>query len=294
MGPVLLGNTVSQAYVFIERILASALVEGSIAALNFANKLTLLPFNLFALAINIAIFPTMSAHAANHDLEALKKTTLSGIKLVGLLTIPAMVWLFVLAEPVVRLVFERGAFDLRSTNMTTAALYFYVLGLFAIGAFNVLNRTFYALHDTKTPVLIGVFSAVANLTFSLILVRYLQHAGLALASALASNLNLCLAYYYLRGRLPDYQDRDLWLPLGKIALASGLMGLGIWGTTRVLENMIAMAGMVELLVMVAGATMMGLLIYLFLIWWLKPDQELIEMVGSITRGLVAKLGLVKV
>ena len=291
MGPVVLGNSVTQAYVFIERILASGLAEGSIAALNFANKLTLLPFNLFALAINIAIFPTMSAHAAKNDLSALKKITLTGLKLVGLLTIPAMVWLMVLAEPIVRLIFERGAFDLRSTYMTTFALNFYVLGLFALGAFNVLNRAFYALHDTKTPVLISVFAALANLGFSLILVRYLQHAGLALASALASNLNLILAYYYIRPRLPNYQDRDLWIPLGKIILASGIMGIGIWGTAHYLEKLIGTAGIVNLLLIIGAASMMGLVIYLFLIWRFKPDEELVEMVRNAVSKVTAKLGV---
>lgn len=365
MVPVILGNTVAQAYVFIERILASSLIEGSVSALNFANKLTMLPFNLFALAINVAIFPTMSAHAANKDLAALKKTTLTGLKLVALLTIPAMVWLIVLAEPIVRLVFERGAFDLRSTTMTTQALNFYVLGLFALGAFNVLNRAFYALHDTKTPVFISIFSAGANLGLSLVLVRYLQHAGLALASALASNLNFLLTYFFIRFRLPNYRERDLWLPLGKIVLASVITGLGIWGSAQLVASMlgaggaggavgvtgaggslgaavgaaiagtgsggvsavgiiggvdtgiagtagalgtagaagagvagalgtagmVSVSGLLNLLLVVGIPSLVGAAIYLFLIWKLKPDAELLELIGKTLRQTGAKLGI---
>jgi putative peptidoglycan lipid II flippase len=290
MGPVLLGNAVAQAYVFIERIIASHLAEGCIAALNFANKLYLLPFNLFALAINIAIFPTMSAHAANNDLAALRKTTFGGLKLVGLLTIPAMVWLIVLAEPIVRLTFERGAFDDHSTGLTTFALSFYVLGLFALGAFNVLNRAFYALHDTRTPVLISIFTVLFNLALALILVRYLQHGGLALAAALAANLNLILAYYFLRPRLPDWRGRELFAPLGKIVLASGIMGAGIWVTARCLIQLTGgSTGLMAQLLTVGIASSVGLIIYLGLIWWWKPDEELVEMVRKMGQRVVQRV-----
>ena len=270
MGPVLLGNTIAQAYVFIERILASGLAEGSIAALNFANKLTLLPFNLFALAINIAIFPTMSAHAANRDLPALRKTTFSGLKLVALLTLPAMALLMALAEPVVRVVFERGAFDAHSTEMTTLALNFYLLGLFALGAYNVLNRAFYALHDTRTPVIIGVGAVLVNLCASLILIRYLEHGGLALAWALASNFNLILAYFALRPRLPQWRNRELELlvPLGKILFAAGSMGIVTGVGAHYMTHLyggVTLTLMQELLTIGIASTV-GLGVYLFLIW----------------------------
>lgn len=304
MLPVLLGNTVAQAYVFIERILASSLAEGSIAALNFANKLYLLPFNLFALAINIAIFPTMSAHAAKNELRALKDTTLSGIKFVGLLTIPATVWLLVLAQPLVRIVYERGAFNAQSTTMTTYALIFYVLGLFALGAFNVLHRAFYALHDTKTPVRISIFAALVNLGLSLVLIRYLQHGGLALASALASNLNLVLTFVFLRPRLPGFSGRNLLAPFSKIIFSSLVMGAGIHWVYVWLERLTAMGlsdklgacpGFVDelpeiviQLFNIGIASLVGGMLYLVMIWWLKPDADLIKIVKGLLRKVKKK------
>ena len=232
IGPVLLGNTVSQAYVAVERILASGLAAGSIAALNFASKLMLLPFNLFAMAINTAIFPTLADHAASGDREALGRTAALGIKLVGLLLIPAAAGMMALAEPLVRLAYERGAFNALSTRMTSAALSCYLLGLFAMGAFNVLHRAFYALKDTRTPVAISILAVLANTALGIVLVRSLQHAGLALAAALAANLNLVLAYICLQRRLPGLSPRALFPPLGKILLAALFMGAAVWVTQK--------------------------------------------------------------
>lgn len=232
VGPVLLGNTVSQAYVAVERILASGLATGSIAALNFASKLMLLPFNLFAMAINTAIFPTLADHAASGDREALGRTTALGIKLVGILLIPAAAGMMALAEPLVRLAYERGAFNTLSTRMTSTALYCYLLGLFALGAFNVLHRAFYALKDTRTPVAINILAVLANAGLGLLLVRPLQHAGLALAVALAANLNLVFAYICLQRRLPGLSPRTLFPPLGKILLAALFMGAAVWVTQK--------------------------------------------------------------
>ena len=177
--PVMIGTGVNQIYVTIDRILASTLSEGSLAALNFANKLMFLPFNLFVVAINTAVFPSFSALAAKGDHKGLG----TWLNLVGLFTIPAAVGLFVLSSPIVRVLFERGAFDAQSTQMTAFALQFFIFGLFAQGAYNVINRTYYALHDTKTPVKISIAVVILNLILSLILIRYLQHGGLACPTA---------------------------------------------------------------------------------------------------------------
>ncbi|NLB18305.1 MAG: murein biosynthesis integral membrane protein MurJ, partial [Syntrophomonadaceae bacterium] len=154
--PVMIGTGVNQIYVTIDRILASTLSVGSLAALNFANKLMFLPFNLFVVAVNTAVFPSLSALAARNDHEELGNTMVFGLNLIALFTIPAAIVLFALSEPIVRVLFERGAFDAHSTAMTSFALRFFVLGLFAQGAYNVINRTYYALQDTKTPVKISI------------------------------------------------------------------------------------------------------------------------------------------
>ncbi|NPV90671.1 MAG: murein biosynthesis integral membrane protein MurJ [Firmicutes bacterium] len=295
MGPVVLNNAVQQFYILVEKFLASGLVVGSISALNYANKLLFLPFNLFAMSINIAIFPSLAEHAARNDREALGRTTAMGLKLIGLLTIPATVGMLALAGPVVRLVYQRGEFNALSTLMTTRALYFYLLGLFALGGYNVLNRAFYSLQDTRTPLVIGVCSVLANTLFAWLLVGPMQHAGLALAVALAANFNLVLSYLYLRRRLPGLSLRELAPPLGRMLLVSLVMGLGTWLTYQGLglafwpgqtgEHIPLLRQVIQLGLAVA----VGLVLYIWGIEWTKADEETTTLVRQFAASIVKRL-----
>lgn len=243
MAPAMVGISINQLYITIDRILASGLVTGSISALNFASRLMYLPYNLFVAAINTAVFPTLSEQAAQQDLSAMGKTTVFGLNLIAFFTIPAAVGLLVLGEPLVRLLFEHGLFDSRSTQMTVFALNFYVIGLYCQGAYNIMNRTFFALQDTKTPVKIGLLTVVINLVCSLLLIGPLAHGGLALGTSIAATCNMVVVYYLLRRRLTTLPEKKLFSTLGKIILASLLMGvvvyladgylLGIWGSGHI-------------------------------------------------------------
>lgn len=287
MGPVILGNLVAQAYALIERFLASGLSTGSISALNFANRLMLLPFNLFSLAITTAIFPTLSRQAAAGDHRQLGQTTALGLRLNGLLTLPAAAGMLALAGPIVRLVYQRGAFDFQSSAMTTAALSFYLLGLFALGGFTILSRAFYALQDTRTPVLISLLSVAANLALGLLLVGPLQHAGLALAAAAASNLNLLLAWLVLQRRLPGLGADQLLPPLGRLLAAAllmaGIVWLGNQGMEAALAGLAGGSGHLPLgwqLLQVGTAALAGLLVYWLLVKWLRADEETRQLVAG--------------
>lgn len=226
--PVMVGTAANQVYVAVNNFLASGLVVGSIAALNFGNKLVLLPFNLFVMAIKTAIFPTMSTEAADGDLESLGKTTELGIRLVALLTIPAAVGLFALARPIVRLLFEHGVFDSRSTDMTTMALMFLAIGLFAMSEFNLIDLAYFALQDTRTPVKCSIAAVLFNIVLSVILVKPLALVGLALSNSLASILNMLLVFWFLLPKLPSLRNRGLILSLFKIIAASLVMGLAAY------------------------------------------------------------------
>ncbi len=270
--PVMIGTSVNQIYVTIDRILASTLSEGSLAALNFANKLMFLPFNLFVVAVNTAVFPSLSALAAREDHKELGDTLVFGLNLIGLFTIPAAVGLFVLSLPVVRLLFEHGAFDARSTQMTAFALQFFVLGLFAQGAYNVINRSYYALQDTKTPVKISIFVVVLNLIFSLILIRFLQHGGLALANSLAAIMNMILTYWFIRPRLPELPEKKLFINLGKILVASLFMGIGVYFLDGFLAARLDLAYIKMQIVHLGACIGFGLAIYLALVILLRVEE----------------------
>ncbi len=269
MLPAMIGISINQIYITVDRILASGLIEGSIAALNFANRLMFLPYNLFVVAINTAVFPTLSEQAAEKNYVEMGRTTVFGLNLIAFFTIPAAVGLFVLSEPLVRLLFEHGVFDSRSTQMTAVALNFYVLGLFAQGAYNIINRTYFALQDTKTPVKVGFCTVLLNIIFSLILIRYLAHGGLALATSIAATCNLVIIYYLLRKRLNTLPEKELFTTMGKIILAALIMGIIVYTANIFLGNILDPVSIKDQFLHVGGCVILGLFVFAILVLPLK-------------------------
>jgi putative peptidoglycan lipid II flippase len=265
MAPAMVGISINQLYITIDRILASGLVIGSISALNFASRLMFLPYNLFVAAINTAVFPTLSEQAAQQDYSAMGKTTVFGLNLIAFFTIPAAVGLFVLAEPLVRLLFEHGAFDSRSTQMTVFALNFYVIGLYAQGAYNIMNRTFFALQDTKTPVKIGLLTVFINLICSLLLIKPLAHGGLALGTSIAASCNMVVVYFLLRRRLTSLPEKQLFSTLGKIISASLLMGIVVHLADRYLIELWDQSYIRNQILHVGSCVGLGVLSYLLFV-----------------------------
>lgn len=228
IGPIILGVAVNQINLALNRVFASWLAEGSISALNFAMKLMNLPQGIFVAAVVSAIYPTMAAYAIKGEKRSLTDTMLRGLGMVSLITIPAAVGLMVLREPIVQLLFERGAFDHTATIATSGALLYYSLGLFPGAANMVITRAYYAVGDVRTPVLAGIFSIVVNLILSAVLMGTMAHSGLALANSLATGANTLFLYYGLKKHLPFLKGKSLLISIGKICLASGIMALVTW------------------------------------------------------------------
>jgi putative peptidoglycan lipid II flippase len=224
--PILVSSLFGQLYTIVDRRLASGLDTGSLAALNFSNKLVQLPIGLFVTALATAIYPALSEHAAKADFKRFGETVLSSMRVLIILLIPSSVAFFVLRYPLVRLAFERGSFDTTATSMTSFALGFYAIGLLGAAAAQVLARAFYSLQDTLTPVKTGIATALVNTLLALVLVRPLAHGGLALANSIGFLFNAGVLFYVLRRRLGSAS-----LPVAKLTLQvlalSLLMGLAM-------------------------------------------------------------------
>jgi len=232
MLPRVLGLATVQVNFLVNTFLASRLMAGSLAALNYAWLLMLLPQGIFAMGIATAAFPTFSDLAAKGRREELRSTLSETLRLVLFLSIPSAVALLILREPLVRLLLERGRFDPSSTQAVAWALQFYALGLVAHSALEILTRGFYSLHDTRTPVAIGVGAMVLNIIFSLALIQPLRHGGLALANSLATIVEAVLLLLILRGRLGGLENGALARSAAKTGLAAGAMGVVIlWFAT---------------------------------------------------------------
>ena len=165
----------------IDRALASLLFPGAIAALNYAFLLFLLPASLCVVPLSTVLLTDLAGFYHQGNLRALRRQTSSALRLVLLLTIPIALLSALLAEPLVRLVYEYGRFQTADTLRTAQALRAYVLGLPFYGSMHLLNRSFYALQDTMTPALVGIGALGLNVIGDLICMQLFSHWGIALA-----------------------------------------------------------------------------------------------------------------
>ena len=224
MLPAVFGAAVYQINILVGTLLASLLPEGSISYLYYADRLVQFPLGIFAIATATAVLPSLSRQAAARDLEAVKATFAHAMKLVLFITIPSMVGLIILREPIVALLFKRGVFDSKAVQLTAYALLYYGIGLWAFSCVRIVVSTFYALQDTRTPVRMAVISIIANIVLGIILMGPLAHGGLALATSLASMLNLGLLVRALKMKLGPLGLRNIAESACKSVLCAAIMG----------------------------------------------------------------------
>lgn len=285
--PVLIGVGIGQVNILIDRILASGLPAGSIAALNFANLVMQLPMGIFVQAIAVPIFPAFSTLAAQGDLPGLQRALGRGTNYYSLLLIPMTVGMMVLSVPTIRIIFERGAFTAENTLATAVALFWYALGLFPSAMRDLYTRMFYALQDTRTPVKIGAFSVGVHIILNLILIRYMAHGGLALATSIATGLNMVILAWLLWKRTGGWEIGNQFAVLGKSLLAALVMGLVVVQVDNYLYQAVGFKRGFGEMVQVAGAIGSGALVYGLLIWLLRVEE--VSMALSLVRQKLARL-----
>ena len=225
--PRALGTGVYQLSVFIDTVLASlagVVGVGGIAALYYSNRLVQLPLAIFGISLATAALPKMTKEVALKDMERLKDTISFSLRTVFTIMIPASIGLMVLAEPIIRILFQRGEFTSYSTRITSSALLFYSFGLCAYAGIKILVSTFYSMGDTRTPVRTASISLVVNLVLNLILMWPLKVGGLALATSIAASTNFIILYALLKKRIGDIGTARIISSLVRIAFASIIMG----------------------------------------------------------------------
>lgn len=198
MIPALFGVSVSQINLLLDTLIASFLVTGSISWLYYSDRLLEFPLGLFGIAIATVILPTLSRNHIGKDPESFQRNIDWAVRAVCFVGLPASAGLAVLAEPILKVIFERGAFTAQTASMASFSLTAYAMGLVGFMLVKVLAPGFYSRQDTKSPVKFGIMCMVANMVFNLVLVFPLQYIGLALATSMSGILNAGLLYYALR------------------------------------------------------------------------------------------------
>lgn len=258
MLPAVIGQSAAQLNIAIDRLIASFLPEESITYLNYGNRLVQLPLGVFGIAISTAILPTFSHQSARGEISEINRTLLSALRLIMLIILPASVGLIVMRIPIIALLFEHGKFDRIATQGTAWALLFYSLGLFSYSGVKITAQSFYALKDTRTPVVTSIIAMVANTVMNIVFMRtFLKHGGLALATALAATLNLIMLLVLIRKKIGTLNLHRLVNPTLRLGLATTVMGLSCWYILKLISS-----------------------------WWL-PLQVFIPIVVSITVYSVA-------
>jgi putative peptidoglycan lipid II flippase len=284
--PAIFGSAVYQIASIVMTILASLLPEGSVSYLYYADRLVQFPLGVFAISLGTAVLPSLAKQAALDDMDGLRSSFSYAMRLVFFVTVPAMTGLIILREPIIKLLFERGAFDQEATRLTAEALLFYALGLCAFSGVRIVAPTFYALQDTKTPVKMAVISLIVNIAAGIVLMGPMRHGGLALATSLGSAVNLTLLIYALRKRIGRIGAHEIIRSLLRSAVSAAVMGMVVgfmawWCVPKCVGStwhlVICVFGSISLGVLIYGACALGL-----------RSQELGAMVGIISGSFRKK------
>lgn len=281
--PVIIGVSVNQINVLVDRTLASRVAEGGISALNYANRLNGFVMGIFVLSITTALYPIISKMVAEDNMDGLKKSVSEAISGINLLVIPATVGFMIFSEPIIRLLFDRGKFDAQAITMTSGALFFYSLGMIGFGLREVLSRAFYSLQDTKTPAINATIAVLLNIILNIILSRFMGIGGLALATSISAILGTILLYVSLRKKIGSFGMKNLSISFVKIIGASLVMGL----IAKLSFN--TMKGAVGQNISLVIAIGIGAVVYGVMIYFMKVE-EVDVLVGMLKDKLGKKKG----
>jgi putative peptidoglycan lipid II flippase len=257
--PIIAVTLVSQAAVYFGTGVGWAFKAG-LSWMNYATTLYQFPLGLVATAVSVAILPTLALQARQAE-QDFKPTLVQGLNLVLLLIVPATVGLFVLARPIVGLVFEHGAQTANDTTMTALVLQVFLVGLSFAAVDQVLIFAFYARQDTLTPALVGILSVGVYVALVLLLRRPLGIFSLMVADAVKQITHALVTGAWLSRRLGGFGKTTLWSTLGKIVMAAAAMGLGVGSVWLGLDALGLRSGPVRYALEVAGPGLVGIGVY---------------------------------
>lgn len=283
MGPRLLGVAVVQLNFWVNSSLASQMNKESLAGLTLGFTLMIMAQAVIAQSVAIAAMPTFSAQHALGKQDEMRSSLASSLRGIILLALPASVGLILLRQPIISLLYQRGEFDSHSVQLVSWALLWYAVGLVGHSIMEVLTRAFYAQHDTKTPVIIGVIAMGLNVLFSVLFSRWFESigwlplGGLALANSFATaieatalfivmhkRLNGIEGNHILRGAIPSFISA-IGMSLALLGLLSSEKNLSVW-------------------ILVPAGVVIGGIVY-FAILFILRVPELNYIFNSISRRL---------
>ncbi len=284
MLPVTIGLGIINFDLLINSIIGALISEQTPAAIDAAFRVYMLPQGMFSVAVATVLFPTLSRLAARRDFDGLRRTMGTGLRQIFLLLVPAAVFSAVLAEPIVRLLYERGEFGPASTDTVALALFWFSFSLPFAGANLLLTRTFFSLQEPWLPTGLAAGNLAINTVVSLLLYRPFGIAGVVIGTAVAS-LGMTLGQYAVLRRLlgGDLEGATTLRALGQIAAAAALMGAMTWAGHTGIQELLGDAFVAQI-VAVGGAAAIAAAAYAGAALLLRVDEA-----QRIERFVLARL-----
>ncbi len=242
-------------------------------------SLMLMPQAAIAQSVATVSLPMFSVQAARGEIKEMRSALASALRLVLMLAIPATAGLVILSTPIVRLVFERRSFTPEMTDMVACSLIWYGVGLVGHSVVEVVSRAFYAMHDTKTPVMVLFASMVLNMLLNIVLSKLFgalgtyPHGGLALANSIATALEMCALLYFMNKKLAGLEGKRILDGVMRFGIAAIAMTAGLLIWQRFIH-----AGS---LITVAGGLVIGVGIYFIVCVLLKVEE--IKLLKSLIK-----------
>jgi putative peptidoglycan lipid II flippase len=262
MLPVTIGLGIVNLDQLINSVFGTLVSEEAPRAIDNAFRIYMLPQGLFSVAVATVLFPTLSRMAARREVGSMRRTIGIGMRQINLLLIPSAVFILVLSTPIVRLVFERGHFNARSTELVSIALFWFAFSLPFGGLNLLLTRVFFSVQRPWIPTRLAALNIIVDIIVSIGLYKPLGIAGLIIGTVAANAVMAALQFHRLRigfnGRLEGAQTTMI---TARILLASALLAGVSWGVWRVLDALLG-ASLPAQIVSVGGAGLAGVLVYM--------------------------------
>ncbi len=274
MGPRMLGLAAGQVNFIVSTVLASGLVAGSVTAYNYAFQLSQLPVGVLGVSVAVALFPTLSRDAALGRVAEIRRQVATSLRVLIFVAAPLTATMIVLAGPIASVFFQYGLFSEESAERTAGALVFFSIGLVGHIVVHVLTRAFYAMQDTRTPVLWAIIAVAINVPLMVWLVGPMGVEGLALALSISSLLEVIGLVVALHRRIESVEEAELLQSMGRSAVAAVAAALLMFGGLTLVREWLpaALDGGLTRLPVVAVLTAAGAAIYLLVASALRAPE----------------------
>ena len=286
MGPILIASLVGQVNHIVDKTLASRLAIGSISALQYAQKAKGVVVSLFLASVVTVVYPKLSEYIAGRSWKNLQRIMTYCMNLILLMVVPAMTGLLVLSYPVIKVLLFRGAFTETNVIMTSSALFFYSIGLIGAGVSLLVDKVYFALQDSKTPMKIGMAAVGINIVLNLLLVGPMGHNGLALATSIAGTFAAIVKFLGLRKKNIAVEYRKMFSTFAKATAAATIMGIAVYflayGVVDIYSGLV-----LERFAKLLGICLFGAAIYGAAVYLLKVDEarEVMDKTAKAIKGI---------